>query len=163
MDKHNREVLARLNLHDPLQLVAVGFGAGLCPRAPGTMGSLLALPFCMGLVYCPAWVFFAVIVLTFVLGVWASEHTEKVMGMHDNSSIVIDEVVGMFLSVAFYPPVWWLTGLAFVLFRLFDILKPFPISYLDRKVQGGLGIMLDDVAAGLAACLSAQIIFLACL
>ncbi|MCR5536131.1 MAG: phosphatidylglycerophosphatase A [Succinivibrio sp.] len=159
MDKHDREVLGRLNLRDPLQLIAVGFGSGLMPKAPGTMGSLLALPLCMLLVYADPLLLLGVIVLTFLVGTLASSHTEKVMGMHDNSAIVIDEIVGMFISVAFYPQCWWYTPLAFVLFRIFDILKPFPISYLDRRISGGLGIMLDDVAAGMCACLSAQVIF----
>ncbi len=159
MDKHDREALKNLDLKDPLQLIAVGFGSGLFPKAPGTMGSLFALPFCMGLVYLDSLVLLTVIILGFAIGVICSSHTEKVMGMHDNSAIVIDEIVGMFIAVAFYPPVWWLTILAFILFRVFDILKPYPISYLDRKIQGGLGIMLDDVAAGALACLCAQVIF----
>ena len=162
MDKHDRQVLRKVDLKDPLQFIALGFGSGLMPVAPGTAGSLVALPFCMMLVYCSPLLQGMVILLTLLVGTVAASHTEQVMGMHDNSAIVIDEIAGMFVAVACYPQIWWLPVLAFALFRLFDILKPFPISYLDRKIQGGLGIMLDDVAAGACACVCAHLLFRAC-
>lgn len=151
MDKHDRSFLNNLNLYNPWQFIALGFGSGLLPKAPGTYGSLAAIPFCIGLMFlsAPFQLFF--IIATFFIGWYASNVTEKAMGMHDNSSIVIDEFVGMFISVFMFPNIWWYTFIAFVFFRIFDVLKPFPISYLDKKVSGGFGVMLDDVLAGLVA------------
>lgn len=151
MDKHDRSYLNKICLTNPWHLIAVGFGSGLMPKAPGTFGSLAAVPLCIGLMYLD-W-YYAVIaaVLTFFLGWYASSVTEKAMGMHDNSSIVIDEFDGMFISILFFPAQWYLAFLAFILFRIFDVLKPWPISFFDKYIGGGLGIMLDDVIAGLFA------------
>lgn len=159
MDKHDRSPLKQLNLKDPWQLLAVGLGSGLAPVAPGTFGSLAALPLCMLLVYCPWHVVLVVVLLTFVLGLKAASAAEKVLGMHDNSAVVIDEFAGMFVAVMFYPPVWYYALLAFVLFRIFDIFKPFPVFVADRRVGGALGVMLDDILAGIYALLAAQLIF----
>ncbi len=159
MDKHDRSVLKKLNLSDPWQLIAVGFGSGLLPKAPGTYGSLAAVPLCMLLVYLPWYYVLAVIVLTTVIGTKACAVADEVLGMHDNSSVVIDEFAGMFVSVLFYPAAWYWAFLAFALFRLFDILKPFPISVLDKKIGGGFGVMADDLLAGIFAAVSAQVIF----
>lgn len=93
------------------------------------------------------------------LGWYTSSVTEKAMGMHDNSAIVIDEFDGMFISIICFPSVWYYAILAFVLFRIFDILKPFPICMLDKRIGGGLGVMLDDVLAGLFALACAHVIF----
>ncbi|NLK84908.1 MAG: phosphatidylglycerophosphatase A [Aeromonadales bacterium] len=159
LDKHDRQYLNRVSLKNPWHFLALGFGSGLLPKAPGTYGSLAALPICMILVYLPWYVTMAVILVTFFVGWYASSVTEKAMGMHDNSAIVVDEFVGMFISVLFYPSVYYYTILAFILFRFFDVLKPFPISYADKKVSGGLGVMLDDVLAGIAALATAHAIF----
>lgn len=159
MDKHDRTPLKALDLHDPWQVLAVGFGSGLLPKAPGTYGSLAALPFCMALVYVPVYWAIAFIVVFTVIGTIAASRTEKVLGMHDNSSIVVDEFAGMFVAVLWYPPCWYWCFLAFALFRVFDILKPFPVSLADKKVSGGFGVMLDDLLAGVYALLCAQTIF----
>ncbi|MGN1281264.1 MAG: phosphatidylglycerophosphatase A [Succinivibrio sp.] len=159
MDKHDRSYLKNISLLNPAHLISLGFGSGMMPKAPGTFGSLAALPVCMLLVYTPWYVTAAVALITFFVGWYTSNITEKAMGMHDNSSIVIDEFDGMFISVLFFPQNWYLTILAFILFRIFDVLKPFPISFFDRRVKGGLGVMLDDVIAGIFACSSAHIIF----
>lgn len=159
MDKHDRSVLKSLNLKDPWQVLAVGFGSGLLPKAPGTYGSLAALPFCMVLVYLPLYISLAFICIFTVIGTIAAAKTEKVLGMHDNSSIVVDEFAGMFVAVLFYPAVWYWCFLAFILFRIFDIFKPFPISFVDKKVNGGFGVMLDDLLAGIYAALAGQFIF----
>ncbi len=159
MDKHDRSHLDALDLKDPWQFLAVGFGSGLLPKAPGTFGSLAALPFCAALLFCPWWFCIAFIVVFSFFGIIASSRTEKVLGMHDNSAIVVDEFAGMFVTVLFYPSdLYWLL-LAFVLFRLFDILKPFPISYLDKHVGGGLGVMIDDLLAGAMACVCSHFVF----
>ena len=151
MDKHDRSYLNKISLANPLHLIAVGFGSGLLPKAPGTFGSLAAVPFCIGLMYMDWYYAVIVAVITFFIGWYASTVTEKAMGMHDNSSIVIDEFDGMFISVLFFPSQWYLAFLAFILFRIFDVLKPWPISFFDKYVGGGLGIMLDDVIAGIFA------------
>ncbi len=162
MDKHDRSYLKNISLKNPWHLLALGFGSGLCPKAPGTMGSLVVVPICMLLVYCPWYLTLLLCLVTLMIGTYAASITEKAMGMHDNSAIVIDEFLGMFISVLFYPPSWYYALLAFVLFRVFDILKPFPVNYVDKKVSGGLGVMLDDVLAGIYALIMAQIIFKIC-
>ena len=161
MDKHDRQPLQALNLKDPWQVIAVGFGSGLIPKAPGTFGSLAALPICAVLVYLPLWISIVFIAVFTLIGTIAADRTDKVLRMHDNSAIVVDEFAGMFISVLLYPQDYRWCLLAFVLFRIFDILKPFPISYVDRHVSGGFGVMLDDLIAGVFALISAQIIFYA--
>lgn len=158
MDKHDRSYLSKVSIKNPIHFISLGFGSGLIPKAPGTYGSLAALPICMLLVYLPWQVQIAVAVLTFFVGWYASSVTEKAMGMHDNSAIVIDEFDGMFISIICFPSVWYYAIFAFVLFRIFDILKPFPISMLDKRIGGGLGVMLDDALAGLFALASAHVI-----
>ena len=134
-------------LRDPVHLLATGFGIGLMPRAPGTAGSLLAL--------APAWLMFelplpwrvAVALAVVVLGVWVCGESARRLAVHDHPAIVLDEIAAMLLlCVLIEPGVPWLLA-ALVLFRLFDIGKPWPIRAVDRKVPGGLGIMLDDVLA----------------
>lgn len=143
-------------LSNPWILCATWFGSGYAPKAPGTCGSLAALPFAWGLAFYggPAWLFGAAVVVT-VLGIRAADAYMARSGTHDPGPVVIDEVAGQWL--AFVPAAALgavsLPGLAFafVLFRLFDILKPWPISWADNNVDGGLGVMLDDVLAGIAA------------
>ena len=159
MDKHDTTPLKNLNLLNPWHLIAVGFGSGLIPKAPGTFGSLAAIPLCVALIYAPLYLQLIVVLAVFILGTIASSKTEKAMGMHDNSSIVIDEFAGMFISVIAFPKEWYLCLLAFVLFRIFDIIKPWPISHADRKIGGGLGVMVDDVLAGIASLACAHIFF----
>lgn len=159
MDKHDRTPLKKLNLKNPWQLLAVGFGSGLFPKAPGTCGSLAALPVCAVLVYLPWWVSIIFIVCFTVPATIACAKTEQALGMHDNSCIVVDEFVGMFISVLFYPQDYRWCFLAFVLFRLFDILKPFPVSWADRNLKGALGVMLDDALAAFFALFASQIVF----
>ncbi|AYG48421.1 phosphatidylglycerophosphatase A (plasmid) [Pseudomonas sp. Leaf58] len=142
----------RLTLH----FIATGFGSGLLPKAPGTWGSIAALPLGMALLELPTlWMAIVILVAT-VAGIWVCDQVCKDLGTtEDNQSIVWDEFVGMWLAMLFIPGqhqlAWAL--LAFVLFRIFDVLKPGPIGYLDRSLKGGWGIMLDDVAAGSSAML----------
>ena len=144
----------RLELHkvalgSPSGLLAFGFGSGLSPFAPGTMGTLIAIPFIFALRSLGDAGFWLVLVLLFLLGVWLCESISRKLGVHDHGGIVWDEMVGYWLSAAFVPLQWhWLLA-AFVLFRFFDILKPWPIRQLDRKLKGGFGIMIDDVVAAL--------------
>lgn len=150
--------LRKLNLKNPWHLMAVGFGSGLSPKAPGTCGSFVAMFICMVLLYCPHWLTITVIAVTFVLGTIACEKAEEAIGKHDNGGIVIDEFIGMFISILAYPAQWYWAILAFVLFRFFDILKPFPVSWADRNISGGVGVMVDDVLAGFCAALVGVVI-----
>jgi len=134
------------------KLLAIWFGAGLLPKAPGTWGSLGALPFAYALVHWGGLEALAVAtVIVFGVGVWASEITSSEMGVSDPSEIVIDEVAGQWLTLLVVPPDLILYAAGFLLFRIFDIWKPWPISWADQNVKGGLGIMLDDVIAGVYA------------
>lgn len=135
--------------------LGVGLGSGLSPKAPGTAGSLLVL------VLVPLWVWLgfyasvAVIIVMSVVGIWICGRTADIMQVHDDGRIVWDEFAGQ--SITLLPLLllnqvhWWSVLLAFGLFRLFDIWKPWPIGYADRQMQGGLGIMLDDILAGVIA------------
>jgi phosphatidylglycerophosphatase A len=139
-----------LSLKDPATLLATWFGAGLLPKAPGTWGSLAALPFAWALTALGGRPLLAVAaVLLFPAGCWAAGQVGRILGRGDPGCVVVDEVVGLWIVLLAAPPglLAWVIG--FALFRLFDIVKPWPISWADREVKGGLGIMLDDVLAGL--------------
>ena len=139
-------------LRDPVQLVALGFGAGLAPRAPGTFGSLLAL--------LPAWWCFAlplswrvaIVVALVAIGVWVCGESARRLGVHDHSAIVFDEIAGLMAASLATPArtILWF-ALTFVFFRLFDIWKPWPIREVDHRMRGGAGIILDDLMAALYA------------
>jgi len=132
--------------------LAFGFGAGLLPRAPGTFGSMLALPLVLALAGTALWVYVCVALALFAAGVWLCGRTAHDAGVPDHQGIVWDEIVGMLVTMTGMPAEWpWLIA-GFAAFRLFDIWKPWPIRWLDRRVHGGLGIMLDDLAAGVLAC-----------
>ncbi len=138
-------------LATPTGFLAFGLGSGLSPKAPGTVGSLAALVFAVPLVALPLWIGFVVVVGAFFVGIYLCGETATRLGVHDHGGIVWDEFVGMWLVLLFVPfeLAWWLAAL--VLFRLFDILKPWPIRWLDRKLGGGFGIMIDDVLAAVYA------------
>lgn len=130
--------------------LAFGLGSGLSPKAPGTMGSLAALPFLYFLqpILDTYW-FGLFIAATFLVGIYLCDVTSKKLGVHDHGGIVWDEFVGIWLTFWFIPLSPLSIALGFILFRVFDILKPFPISWLDKKVHGGFGIMVDDLLAGI--------------
>ncbi len=133
--------------------LAFGFGSGLAPRAPGTFGTLAAVPVAVGLKLLPPAVAGVLVLLAFLLGIYVCDKTSKRMGQHDPGGIVWDEMVAYWLTVMVVPLHWaWLLA-AFVLFRLFDILKPWPIRRVEKRFGGGLGIMLDDIVAALYAML----------
>lgn len=139
-------------LSRPAHFIALGFGSGLSPKAPGTFGTLAALPLfgLLQIVLSPALI--ALLCLpAFALGIWAAGKTCDDLGVHDHGAIVIDEIVAMWLVLVFAAPTFsgWL--LAFALFRLFDIVKPWPINWLDARVHGGFGVMLDDLLAAIYA------------
>lgn len=148
--------LAKRVWQDPVYFIAFGFGSGLMPWAPGTFGTLAAIPLYLLLVTLP-WGLYAIITFTFlVLGVWVSDKVSKDLGLHDYKGIVWDEVVGYLLTMFLAPQGFLWVVLGFILFRFFDILKPYPIRLIDERVGNGLGIMLDDVAAAIPAWLIMQ-------
>jgi len=144
-----RNDLQGLKLSNPIHLAAVGFGSGLAKKAPGTFGTLAAVPFYYLFSFLSLDIYIAVLLVSSVLGFWICQITSRDMGVHDHGSIVWDEFVGYWITMVMVPfsVQWAIVG--FVLFRFFDILKPFPISWLDKKVAGGFGIMIDDIVAGL--------------
>ena len=132
------------------RLVCSWFGAGWMKPAPGTWGSAAALPVGWVLWYFGGHALLAVATaVVFAVGWWASERIVKADGLEDPSWVVIDEVAGQWLTLLFTPPSLLGYLLGFALFRLFDIWKPWPVSWADQKIKGGLGIMLDDILAGL--------------
>lgn len=141
------------NLRNWRHFLALGFGAGLAPKAPGTFGTLAAIPLVALLMLAPSWAYVMVLIVAYVLGVYLCGSTAQDVGEHDHGAIVWDEIVGYGVTMLFVPLQWWTLLLGFVLFRFFDIVKPWPIGWLDRTIHGGHGIMLDDVVAGIMACL----------
>lgn len=145
---------------NPVHLLAFGFGSGLAPKAPGTFGTALAVVL---YVLCPPlpWLWYlAGLAATFVVGIYLCGKTSRDLGVHDHGGIVWDEFVGYWITMFMAPAGWqWVAG-GFVVFRVLDILKPWPIKWADRQVKGGLGIMLDDVIAGIMGALCLQAIAL---
>ncbi len=141
-----------LPLRHPASLVATWFGVGLAPIAPGTWGSLAALPVgWLVYLYAGRWALLAAAALTLAAGIWASEVIVRRGTARDPGLIVIDEVSGMLLTLAFTPLTWWGFAIAFVAFRVADVVKPFPANWCDAHVHGGFGVMLDDIVAALHA------------
>lgn len=153
-----RLVLA--DLRDPRHFLALGMGSGLVPKAPGTMGTLAAVPLVWLLQGLPLWGYLLVILFAFLIGIWLCDVTARNLGVHDHPGIVWDEFVGYGLTMVAVPSGWQWLLLGFCLFRVFDILKPWPIRQVDRRVGGGFGIMLDDVLAGVFAWLLLQVVIL---
>lgn len=143
----------RALLANPAGWLACGFGSGLAPVAQGTFGSLAAiLPWWLWLRHESMSINLLVIVLGFAIGVWACDVSGRVLGVDDHRSLVWDEFIGQWIALlpALLAP-WWAVVLGFALFRLFDVWKPWPIRWLDRHMKGGLGVMIDDVIAGIFA------------
>lgn len=141
----------RVVLRDPVHLLAFGFGSGLMPRAPGTFGTLIAVPIVWAAMQAgwAAHVTFAVAAC--IAGVYICGVSARRLGVHDHPGIVWDEICGYAVTMLATPPTWYWLLAGFVLFRFFDILKPWPIREADHSLHGGLGIMLDDVMAGVFA------------
>lgn len=139
----------RLKMSNLWHLLATGFGSGLFPWMPGTMGSLAAIPFWWLMAFLPLPAYALLVTLGIFLGVYLCHRTAKDMGVHDHGSIVWDEFIGMWITLMALPSKTWSWVFAgLVIFRLFDIWKPWPINWCDRNVKGGLGIMTDDIIAG---------------
>lgn len=136
-------------LRSPDGFLAFGFGSGLLSRAPGTMGTVAAVPFAFAIPLLDGFTLVVFLTIAFLGGSWICQRVAQRLGVEDYGGIVWDEMVGYWVAVAWLPIQWpWLLA-AFVLFRFFDIVKPWPISAIDAEIGGGFGIMLDDVLAGL--------------
>jgi phosphatidylglycerophosphatase A len=145
-------------LRDPIHFVAFGFGAGLVPRAPGTAGSVVGIGAAWWLLELPVLWQWVVVAAVIAIGIFVCGESARRLGVHDAPGIVFDEIAGVLLTALALPvrsPLW--LALLFVLFRIFDIAKPWPIRDVDHRLGGGLGIMLDDLMAAVyaAVCLTA--------
>ena len=145
------QLTAREILIDPVLCLAFGFGSGLAKKAPGTFGTLAAIPIYLVLVQANSWMYSIVTVLSSVIGIWICGIAADKLGEHDFGGIVWDEIAGFLITMWFVAFSWQNLIAGFVLFRIFDIFKPWPIKWIDQKISGGFGIMLDDVIAGLMA------------
>ena len=150
---------ALFNLKRPHQFFGLGFGLGLAPKAPGTFGTFAALPFIFTTMYFPLWLQIVFAVVISVFGLWACGKTADDLGVHDHPAIVWDEVAGFYITMIGAAISWQSLLVGFVLFRFFDIVKLGPIRILDKRLHGGLGIMADDVLAGIFSLICVQALF----
>ncbi len=141
----------------PDYLIAYGFGSGLMPKAPGTAGSALAHILFIPISFLPVVAQLVVIVLGLALGIYVSTRVARELELKDPGGIVWDEFIGMWIALLWLPDHWIWYLVAFALFRFFDILKPWPVNLVDKQLEGGAGIMLDDVVAGLYALAALQL------
>ena len=140
-----------LRMRNPVHLLAAGFGSGLSAKAPGTAGTVIGVAVYLLLNELAVAPYIGVCVVLFIAGVWICERAADDLNEHDHPSIVYDEIVGYLVTMIAIPAQWpWILA-GFTLFRVFDIIKPWPISVLDRRVKGGFGIMIDDFVAALLA------------
>jgi phosphatidylglycerophosphatase A len=150
-------------LRNPVQLLAFGFGSGLSPVAPGTVGTLAAVPLfllvdtALARTALPLLWYTLFVLVTAVVGVWICERASQQLRVHDHPGIVWDEFVGYWITMWAMPAGWMWVIIGFVVFRVYDIAKPWPIGALDRRVGGGFGIMVDDMVAGVMACITLHI------
>ena len=151
--------VANFRLSNPIHFLALGFGSGLAPKAPGTFGTLAAVPLFLLLFGLSDLIYVSLVTLMSVAGIYICGKAAKDAGVHDHGAIVWDESVGVLITMFLMPLTWQTVIVGFALFRFFDILKPWPISYLDKNCHGGLGIMLDDIVAGIAAWACMMLIF----
>ncbi len=158
MDNLNNPQVSVKLLLNPAHLLSLGFGSGLLPKMPGTLGTFVGVLLFVLLPELDWKSYLGIIILAFIIGVGICGYTAKVLNVHDHPAIVWDEIVGYFITMFMVPKGWMWILAGFILFRIFDILKPWPISVADKQVKGGLGIMLDDVIAALFSLIIIQII-----
>jgi len=147
----NNQLTVREILLDPVLCLAFGFGSGLAKKAPGTFGTLAAVPIYWLLIQSNMLIYSVVTVIASIVGIWICGQAADKLGEHDFGGIVWDEIAGYLITMWFVGFSWENLVLGFILFRIFDIIKPWPIKWIDQKVSGGFGIMLDDVIAGIVA------------
>lgn len=138
-------------LREPVHFFALGFGSGLSPVAPGTFGTLAAVPIVLVLQHFGFWVHLGFAIAAMAIGIYICGESARRMGVHDHPGIVWDEIAGYTVTMLAAPPHWVWLAVGFALFRFFDIVKPWPIREADHSLSGGLGIMLDDIIAGVFA------------
>jgi phosphatidylglycerophosphatase A len=147
------------NLANPIQFLALGFGSGLAPKAPGTFGTLAAVPLFLLMSFLSPLPYAILVLIICLSGIYICGKAAEDLGVHDHGAIVWDEFAGFFITMFMVPVSWQSVIVGFVLFRIFDIVKPWPISIADKKLTGGFGIMFDDVLAGIVALALMHIIF----
>lgn len=147
-------------LKRPVCFLGLGFGSGLAPFAPGTFGTIAAIPIYMLMEPLPLTIYLLVTTIFFILGIYICQKSADWLGKDDPSAVVWDEIVGYLVTMIVAPAGWQWVIIGFVLFRIFDIMKPWPVSLADKKLHGGFGIMLDDVVAGIYAAISLQVLIL---
>ncbi|MGZ8144463.1 MAG: phosphatidylglycerophosphatase A family protein [Methylosarcina sp.] len=145
------QVTPKQIMTDPVLLLAFGFGSGLAKKAPGTMGTVAAIPIYLGFAQADMLVYSVLTMAAILIGIPICGKAAEKLGVHDYNGIVWDEVAGYLITMWLAPATWQTVIVGFILFRIFDILKPWPIRWVDQRISGGLGIMLDDVLAAVFA------------
>jgi phosphatidylglycerophosphatase A len=158
----NKQQNTKFNYKDPIHLLAIGLGSGLVSKAPGTAGTVMALPLFFLINQLPVIAFWIVLTVATLAGIFICDKTSKDTNTTDDPRIVWDEFCGLWLTLGLleYNAINIILG--FILFRVFDIIKPWPIIFFDKKVKGGFGIMLDDIIAGLFAAICTTVIVKSC-
>lgn len=149
MTSNNKSAKVKVNLRHPINFLAFGFGSGLSSIAPGTFGTVAAIPIYVLLLMCPFSVYLAFLIVSLIIGIWICGESSRMIGVHDHSGIVWDEIAGFLLTMAPFVPSFESVIAGFLAFRFFDIVKPWPIRWLDQRIDGGFGIMFDDVVAAI--------------
>ncbi len=149
---------ARKVFTNPIHFIAFGFGSGLAPIMPGTFGTLVGIPIFILMHGLSLNLYLAITIILTLFGFWVCDRSAKDLGIHDYPGIVWDEIVGYLWTMTAIPFTWYWIILGFIAFRFFDILKPWPIGWLDRHVMGGVGIMVDDLLAAFYAWILLRII-----
>ena len=150
---------ANFRLLNPVHFLALGFGSGLAPKAPGTFGTLAAVPLFLLMAPLSMNIYLSLLVIMSLAGIYICGKAAEDAGVPDHGAIVWDEIVGLLITMCLMPVTWQTLLVGFALFRFFDILKPWPISFIDKNCHGGFGIMLDDIVAGIAAWACMMLIF----
>ena len=153
----SQKELNKAVLSSPIHFAAFGFGSGLAPFAPGTFGTLAAVPLYLLFQSLDIVSYCIITAIVCAVGIWLCGRSSEMLGVHDHGGIVWDEFAGYFITMIAAPTGWLWIIIGFVLFRILDIWKPWPIKWADQKVEGGLGIMLDDIIAGFIALLIMQV------
>ncbi|WP_279085336.1 phosphatidylglycerophosphatase A family protein [Gilliamella apis] len=157
--ERNKDFKKYVQLTNPIHLLAVGLGSGMSPIMPGTMGSAMAIPLWLLFNGLQSYLYWVLIVVAFIFGCFLCQKTSDDTHTHDSGHIVWDEFVGMWITLFFIPQIsiLWVT-IAFVAFRIFDMAKPWPIRWFDKRIPGGFGIMVDDVIAAIFSSLSVYLL-----
>lgn len=147
----SKVISAKLVFSHPIHFLAFGFGSGLVAKAPGTSGTLMAIPLFLLMSTFSLPVYIALCIFVSLIGVYICGQSARLLNAHDHPGIVWDEFAGFFITMIGFAVTWQNVVIGFILFRIFDIFKPWPIKWIDQKVTGGFGIMLDDILAGVFA------------